>query len=68
MPGFDNTGPFGKGPLTGKRRGRCRGAQRMKNEQRNQDEDRIKFGRGRRNDGQKPGRNGQNECGGEWGN
>ncbi|NLZ30745.1 MAG: DUF5320 domain-containing protein [Methanomicrobiales archaeon] len=23
MPGFDGTGPLGRGPLTGRRRGRC---------------------------------------------
>ncbi|MGK9476378.1 DUF5320 domain-containing protein [Melioribacter sp. OK-6-Me] len=23
MPGFDHTGPMGRGPLTGRRRGRC---------------------------------------------
>ncbi|MBW2529684.1 MAG: DUF5320 domain-containing protein, partial [Deltaproteobacteria bacterium] len=26
MPGFDRSGPQGDGPLTGRARGRCRGA------------------------------------------
>ncbi|MDZ7623712.1 MAG: DUF5320 domain-containing protein [Ignavibacteriaceae bacterium] len=32
MPNFDGTGPSGQGPLTGRRRGRCRDTQTAKTE------------------------------------
>lgn len=32
MPGFDQTGPMGQGPLTGRRRGRCRDTQTTQTE------------------------------------
>ena len=31
MPDLDGTGPLGKGPLTGGRRGRCRGSRKDDN-------------------------------------
>jgi len=31
MPGFDQTGPEGKGPLTGSQRGRCGNEQGQRN-------------------------------------
>jgi Family of unknown function (DUF5320) len=30
MPNFDGTGPSGQGPLTGRRRGRCRDDKKIK--------------------------------------
>ncbi len=29
MPGFDGTGPLGRGPMTGRGLGRCRGFRRI---------------------------------------
>jgi len=54
MPDFDRTGPSGKGPLTGRKRGRCRRSSNKTNkiEEASDSGKRFDFGRGRRNNGE----------------
>ncbi len=53
MPDFDRTGPSGKGPLTGRKRGRCleSWSKQNKKEEDSGSERRFGFRRGRRNNG-----------------
>jgi Family of unknown function (DUF5320) len=63
MPDFDGTGPLGEGPLTGRRKGRCRGSKSKQNEQQKNPESKTNetgFGKGRRSAGGRQGRSGQN--------
>lgn len=48
MPDFDGTGPSGKGPLTGRNRGRCRRSSNKANNIEEASESQKKFGFGRR--------------------
>lgn len=59
MPDLDGTGPLGKGPLTGRRRGRCGKSKSKQNEEPvvpNSDAGDTGFGRGRRNSSKGHGR------------
>ncbi|MGD8781199.1 MAG: DUF5320 domain-containing protein [Ignavibacteria bacterium] len=49
MPNFDRTGPQGKGPLTGRRRGRCAGNKKVENseEEKSNSKEEVFYGRGR---------------------
>ena len=53
MPDFNGTGPSGKGPLTGRKRGKCRGSLSEKNKE--EDDKglgrRVGFQSGRRHNG-----------------
>lgn len=46
MPNFDQTGPMGQGPLTGRRRGRCRDSQTQQTVQ-SEESNEIIYGLGR---------------------
>ena len=51
MPGFDKTGPMGQGPLTGRKRGRCRDNQTILKEKTSEDtiknKEEVLYGLGR---------------------
>jgi hypothetical protein len=53
MPNLDGTGPQGKGPLTGRRRGRCRDkeSEKLKTEPLENNENVLGSGLGRRQHG-----------------
>ena len=53
MPGFNRTGPEGKGPRTGRGLGRCNPDNKTTNEQLVNDERPLRFGR---RNGNKPGK------------
>ena len=46
MPGFDRTGPEGKGPMTGKKRGLCEGKNKNAAETKNKENENRGFGKG----------------------
>jgi hypothetical protein len=61
MPNLDGTGPEGRGPLTGRRRGRCRNDKKnqadvSENKSRNEDEIFYESGHGKRPRGRGRGR------------
>lgn len=47
MPNLDGTGPEGKGPMTGRRRGKCRDSEKNRDQNKNE----YGMGRGRRGRG-----------------
>mgnify|MGYP002867857178 CR=1 FL=1 len=46
MPNLDGTGPQGQGPLTGRRRGRCRDSEKSESKRNDENRDAI-YGLGR---------------------
>ncbi len=51
MPDFNGTGPSGKGPLTGRKRGKCRGSWSEKNKEEEDKGLEKSFQSGRRHNG-----------------
>lgn len=47
MPNLDGTGPQGQGPLTGRRRGRCKDSEKSETLNRNEENREIIYGLGR---------------------
>ncbi|HSL88408.1 MAG TPA: DUF5320 domain-containing protein [Ignavibacteriaceae bacterium] len=47
MPNLDGTGPQGQGPLTGRRRGRCRDSEKSEAQQKAEKSGEVIYGLGR---------------------
>ena len=59
MPGFDKTGPMGQGPLTGRRRGRCRDTETTGNQNQPDENKDVVYGVGQ---GGRPRGGGKGNC------